>query len=104
MNVITVTDAAAARLAQLGGTVRVTVQSAGCDGFQAIMDLVADPEPWDIPVTDNGVTLYVDVASALKIPGATLDHRTTPHGSEFAWSHPASERGCTCEDERHGDA
>ena len=105
---ITVTDAAAARLCVLlersgASGVRVTVQSAGCDGFAALMDL-GEPAPGDVEIADNGVILYVDVASALKIPGATLDHRTTPHGSEFAWSHPASERGCTCEDELHGDA
>ena len=105
---ITVTDAAAARLrARLDRSgargVRVTVQSAGCDGFAALMDL-ADPAPGDVELVANGIPVYVDVASALKIPGATLDHRTTPHGSEFAWSHPAAEQGCTCEDDLHGDA
>jgi iron-sulfur cluster assembly protein len=101
--VVTVTDAAAARaralLARGGmpdGGLRVTVQSAGCEGFVALLDLAASPDPGEIEVEDNGVRLYVDVASMLRLPGATLDHRATPYGAEFAWSHPASEQGCAC--------
>jgi iron-sulfur cluster assembly accessory protein len=110
--VVTVTDAAAARTRALlhktgGGGVRVTVQSAGCEGFVALMDLAPGPADGEIEVEDNGVRLFVDVASMLRLPGATLDHRSTPHGAEFVWSHPASERGCTCAEEGahvHGDA
>jgi iron-sulfur cluster assembly accessory protein len=108
--VVTVTDAAAARtrtlLARTGNNgVRVTVQSAGCEGFVALMDLAPAPADGELEVEDNGVRLYVDVASMLRLPGATLDHRGTPAGSEFVWSHPASERGCACAEEAvHGEA
>jgi iron-sulfur cluster assembly protein len=110
--VVTVTDAAATRtralLARTGATgLRVTVQSSGCDGFVALLDLAATAGDGEIEVEDNGVRLYIDVASMLRLPGATLDHRSTPHGAEFVWSHPASERGCTCAEEvvhAHGDA
>lgn len=103
-DVLTVTDAAAARaqalLAKAGASaLRVTVQSSGCEGFVALLDLAAAAEPGEIPVTDNGVTLYTDVASMLRLPGATLDHRSTPHGAEFVWSHPSSEQGCSCSEE-----
>jgi iron-sulfur cluster assembly accessory protein len=111
-DVLTVTDAAAVRaralLAKAGATgLRVTVQSSGCDGFVALLDLAATPEPGEIEVADNGVRLYTDVASMLRLPGATLDHRQTPHGAEFVWSHPSSEQGCTCAEEvvsAHGEA
>ena len=101
MGLVTVTDAAAERaraiLAKSGASgLRVTVQSSGCEGFVALMDVARDAEPGEIPVSDNGVTLYADVASMLRLPGATLDHRTTPHGAEFVWSHPSSEQGCSC--------
>jgi iron-sulfur cluster assembly protein len=108
--VVTVTDAAASRtrtlLAKTGATgLRVTVQSSGCDGFVALLDLAETAGDGEIEVEDNGVRLYVDVASMLRLPGATLDHRSTPHGAEFVWSHRASERGCTCAEElAHGDA
>lgn len=103
-DVVTVTDAAAARaralLAKTGARgLRVTVQSAGCEGFVALMDLASGPDEGEIAVEDNGVTLFADVASMLKLPGATLDHRNTPHGAEFVWSHPSSEQGCTCAEE-----
>jgi iron-sulfur cluster assembly accessory protein len=111
-DVVTVTDAAAERsralLARAGATgLRVTVQSSGCEGFVALMDLAAEPEPGELEVEDNGVRLYVDIASMLRLPGATLDHRQTPHGAEFVWSHPSSEQGCSCAEEvvhAHGDA
>ena len=110
--VVTVTEAAARRvqalLARTGAAgLRVTVQSAGCEGFVALLDLAGEPAEGDVEVGDNGVRLFADVASMLRLPGATLDHRTTPHGAEFVWSHPASERGCACAEEvlsAHGHA
>lgn len=111
-DVVTVTDAAARRTAALlsrsgAAGLRVVVQSSGCDGFVALLDLATAPDVGEIEVEDNGVRLFTDVASMLRLPGATLDHRETPHGSEFVWSHPSSERGCTCAEEglhTHGDA
>ena len=97
-DVVTVTDAAAARVrAMLDGTpwtgLRVTVQSSGCDGFVALLDLADAARPDEIEVEDNGVRLYVDVPSMLRLPGATLDHTRTRHGAEFTWDHP----GCAPE-------
>lgn len=111
-DVVTVTDAAARRSREIldrSGALglRVTVQSSGCDGFLALMDLAESGGEGEIEIEDNGVRLYVDVASMLRLPGATLDHRDTPHGAEFVWSHPSSERGCACAEEdvhHHGDA
>ena len=85
-----------ARAGLAGGGLRVTVQSAGCDGFQALLDLAAAPSPGDVVIETAGVRLFADVASTLRLPGAVLDYRTTDHGAEFVWSHPASEQGCTC--------
>ena len=109
---MTVTDAAASRatalLARTGAAgLRVTVQSSGCEGFLALMDLATSPEPGEVEVVGNGVRLFADVASMLRLPGATLDHRTTPDGAEFVWSHPSSEQGCSCAEEvvsARGDA
>ena len=100
---VTVTDAAATRTATLlartgAAGLRVTVQSAGCEGFVALLDLARAKEPGEVEVEDNGVRLFVDVPSMLRLPGATLDHRTTPHGAEFVWTHPSAEQGCSCAD------
>lgn len=107
---VTVTDAAASRVTTLlrktgNAGVRVTVQSAGCEGFVALMDLAPAPSPGELEVADNGVRLFVDVPSMLRLPGATLDHAQTPHGAEFVWTHPSSEQGCSCAEEVvHGEA
>ena len=109
-DVVTVTDAAASRtralFARTGARgLRVTVQSSGCDGFVALLDLAAEPGDGEIEVEDNGVRLWVDVASMLRLPGATLDHRVSDTGAEYVWSHPAADRGCVCAEEHvHGDA
>lgn len=97
------TDAAAVRATALltraglaGGGLRVRVQSAGCSGFHAVLDLAATPHPDEIEMADNGVRLFADIGSMLQLPGATLDHQATEHGAEFVWSHPASTGGCAC--------
>jgi len=103
MSTVEVTPAAAQRATAIlqragmaGGGLRVTVQSAGCDGFQALLDLAAGPTPGDVVIDADGVRLFADVASTLRLPGAVLDYRTTDHGAEFVWTHPASEQGCAC--------
>jgi iron-sulfur cluster assembly accessory protein len=102
-DVVTITDTAAARAAALlvragmpDGGLRVRVQSAGCEGFVAVLDLAASATRDEIEVVGNGVRLFADIASMLELPGATLDHRGTDHGSEFVWSHPASTGLCAC--------
>ncbi|MEP7055431.1 MAG: iron-sulfur cluster assembly accessory protein [Actinomycetota bacterium] len=102
-DVVTITDPAAARARALlvcsglaDGGLRVRVQSAGCEGFVAILDLAAAPLPEEIEVVGNGVRLFSDIASMLELPGATLDHRATEHGAEFVWSHPAATGVCAC--------
>jgi iron-sulfur cluster assembly accessory protein len=99
-DVVTVTDRAAeqarALLARHGGTaLRVVVQSSGCEGFAALLDIAAEPEPGDVEFEDNGVRFYVDVPTMLRLPGATLDHVVTPYGAEFTWTHAAT--GCGTE-------
>lgn len=102
-DVVTITPAAAERARVLlarsgcdGGGLRVRVQSSGCEGFAALLDLAAEPEPGEITVEADGVRLFADVPSMLALPGATLDHRRTAHGSEFVWTHPSSDGGCSC--------
>jgi len=101
--VVTVTDAAAERAEALltqaglaGGGLRVRVVSAGCEGFVAVLDLAAAPDPAEVELSDNGIRLYADIGSMLQLPGATLDHRRTEHSAEFVWSHPAATGVCGC--------
>ena len=110
-DVVTVTAAAADRTRALlsrsglvGGGLRVRVQSSGCDGFVALLDLAPGPESGEITVESSGVRLFADVPSMLALPGATLDHRQTSHGSEFVWSHPGSTGACSCAEPHPHDA
>ena len=78
------------------GGLRVVVQSAGCDGFEALLDLSERPQPGDVVLDVGGVRLFADVASTLKLPGAVLDYRRTDRVAEFVWSHPAATGECAC--------
>ena len=71
-DVVTVTDRAAERarelLARHGGTaLRVVVQSSGCDGFAALLDIAREPEPGDVEFEDNGVRFFADVPKMLRL-------------------------------------
>ena len=106
--VVAVTDRAADRaralLARAGlpdGGLKVHVVSSGCEGFVAVLELAATAAAGEIELADNGVRLFADIGSMLKLPGATLDHRATDHGSEFVWSHPAVTGGCGCAEPDH---
>ncbi len=107
-DIVTVTDAAAARAHALlakarmpAGGLRVRVHSAGCEGFVAILDLAAAPDSAEIELADNGIRLFADIGSMLQLPGATLDYLPTDHGAEFAWSHPAATGVCGCAEPGH---
>lgn len=107
-DLVTITDSAALRaralLAKVGlpsGGLRVRVQSAGCEGFVAVLDLAAAPLPDEMEIVGNGVRLFADISSMLELPGATLDHQATAHGAEFSWSHPAATGVCGCAEPDH---
>ncbi|HZG94115.1 MAG TPA: hypothetical protein VEZ46_05330, partial [Mycobacteriales bacterium] len=83
------------------GGLQVHVVSSGCEGFVAVLDLAAAAGDGEIELVDNGIRLFADIGSMLKLPGATLDHRVTDHGSEFVWSHPAATGVCGCAEPDH---
>lgn len=102
-SVISLTEAAAARVRQLleGSDkpligVRVGVKNAGCAGMAYTLDPVETPNPADDVVTAQGVTVYIDPKAVLFLLGTTMDFETTKLRSGFVFNNPNEVSACGC--------
>jgi iron-sulfur cluster assembly accessory protein len=100
---ILVTDAAAAKVAQLvaaeGDTslaLRVAVRPGGCSGFSYEMFFDGDIAGDDIVKSFGDVRVVVDPASAPMLVGATLDYKDALQGGGFSIDNPNASRSCGC--------
>jgi iron-sulfur cluster assembly accessory protein len=100
---ILVTDAAAAKVAQLvaaeGDTslaLRVAVRPGGCSGFSYEMFFDGDVASDDIVKSFGDVRVIVDSASAPMLVGATLDYKDALQGGGFSIDNPNASRSCGC--------
>lgn len=103
---ITVTDAAAHKIAQLGATqghteplLRLRVIAGGCSGFSYELgfDQHAAPEDHIIQAAD-GVRVLVDPRSAPIVEGSTLDLDTALIGGGLKVRNPRAVHECACGD------
>ena len=101
--VINVTDAAAAKVADLlaaeGDTslaLRVAVRPGGCSGFSYEMFFDGDIADDDIINDFGNVRVIVDPSSAQLLTGASLDYKDGLQGAGFAINNPNAQRSCGC--------
>jgi iron-sulfur cluster assembly protein len=98
---LTLTDAARAKLAgfiaaEPGLGLRVYVSAGGCSGFRYGMMLEDAPRPDDLRSIVEGISLYVDPASAELVRGSTIDYVDALMGAGFTVSNPNAVAGCSC--------
>ena len=100
---ITLTDSAAAKVAQLlaaegadNMALRVAVKSGGCSGFSYDMYFDSDIASDDITLTFGEVKVVVDPASAPMLEGASLDFKDSLNEQGFAITNPNASRSCGC--------
>lgn len=103
--IITVTDAASAKVAELLAqevgaeklALRVAVRPGGCSGFSYDMffdsDIAGDD---DVNQVNETVRVVVDPASAQMLQGATLDYSDGLQGAGFNIVNPNASRSCGC--------
>lgn len=102
MSVLTITDAAAARVATLlqdspdKTALRVSVEGGGCSGFQYDIHLTNTQNSDDISCQHNGITVLVDEASVPFLTGSTLDFIDELGGTYFKVSNPNATARCGC--------
>ena len=100
---ITLTDAAAAKVKQLLDAegdpalfLRVAVRPGGCSGFS--YDMFFDSELADDDVTAEvaEVRVVTDPESSPLLDGASLDYKDALQGGGFAISNPNASHSCGC--------
>ena len=101
--VMTLTDAAAARVRELvdnaGGTalgLRVGIKKGGCAGMEYTMDLAEEQKSGDDVIEDKGVKLFVDPSAVLFLLGTKMDYEVTKFRSGFVFKNPNEVSACGC--------
>ena len=100
---IAVTDAAAAKVAELIAAendpnlvLRVAVRPGGCSGFSYEMFFDTDVADDDLKNEFGGIKVVVDPDSAPHLKGATLDYKDALQGGGFSINNPSASRTCGC--------
>jgi len=101
--VVTLTDAAAARVKQIMAKaekpyagLRVGVKNGGCAGQEYVLEYAEAANPLDEVVEDKGVTILVDPKAVLFLIGTEIDYETTRLAAKFTFHNPNETDACGC--------
>ena len=101
--VMTLTDAAAARVRELTEAagkpvagLRVGVKNGGCAGMSYTMELAEAATSMDEVVEDNGVKLLIDPKAVLFLLGSEMDFKVDRLSATFAFRNPNETSACGC--------
>jgi iron-sulfur cluster assembly protein len=99
--VVTLTDAAAARVKELIANgekpyLRVGVKNGGCAGQEYVLAYAEAPESLDEVVEDKGVSIVVDSKAVLFLIGAEIDYEVTRLAARFIFKNPNETDACGC--------
>lgn len=99
--VVTLTDAAAARVKSIMATsekpyLRVGVKNGGCAGMEYVMEYADAPDPLDEVVEDRDVKILIKASAVLFLIGSTIDYETTRLASKFVFRNPNQTDACGC--------
>lgn len=101
--ILTLTDAAAARLREIVSRssgpvagIRLGVKTGGCAGMEYVMDRVETAMPGDEVVEDKGATVFIDPKAVLFLLGTEMDFETTRLSSGFVFRNPNQVSACGC--------
>ncbi len=103
MELITLTEAAAAKLRQHlerrghgGDALRVKVTGGGCSGLRYELLFESKVSDLDEELEQHGVRLLVDAKSAAYLAGSTLDYTDDLNESGFKIVNPNAKTTCGC--------
>jgi iron-sulfur cluster assembly protein len=104
---MTLTDAAAERLAQLytkgeqGKLLRIGVKTKGCSGLSYDMTWTDAPGPGDEIVKHQDLTVLVDRKASLFLIGTVMDYEVKSLASGFTFTNPNEKGRCGCGESFH---
>jgi iron-sulfur cluster assembly protein len=101
--VVTLSDAAAARLKEIMGRaakpyagLRVGVKNGGCAGQEYVLEYAEAANPLDEVVEDKGVTILVEPKAVLFLIGTEIDYEVTRLAAKFVFRNPNETDACGC--------
>jgi iron-sulfur cluster assembly accessory protein len=77
-----------------GHGLRVAVAGGGCSGMQYVLDFCNERRPGDHMYAVDGLTVYLDLASAQVLNGTEIDYVSSEEGSGFKFDNPNPVRTC----------
>jgi iron-sulfur cluster assembly accessory protein len=104
---VTISPSAAAYIREAAGSqgrpegVRLRILAGGCSGLEYKLDLLEVGEtagPGDREVRSNGVTMLMDLKSAIHVTGSTIDYEDGLLRRGFRISNPNATSTCSCGD------
>ena len=98
---VTMTPTAAAQIARLmakqGSTgLRIGIKKGGCAGMEYTMDYVADLNPMDEVVEQDGARVMIAPMAQMFLFGTQIDYQTTLLDAGFKFINPNVAEACGC--------
>ncbi len=98
---LTLTPAAARQIARLmardgGAGLRIGVKKGGCAGMEYTMDYVADVNPLDAVVDQDGARVLIAPMAQMFLIGTEIDYETSLLESAFRFRNPNVAESCGC--------
>ena len=98
---VTITPAAAKHIARLmtregSAGLRIGVKKGGCAGMEYTMDYVADVNPMDETVEQDGARVMIAPMAQMFLFGTEIDYETSLLESGFKFRNPNVAEACGC--------
>ncbi len=98
---VTITPTAAAQIAKLmtkGDTkgLRIGIKKGGCAGMEYTMDYVAEVDPNDEVVEQDGARVMIAPMAQMFLFGTEIDYQTSLLESGFVFNNPNVTEACGC--------
>ncbi|MGZ5824097.1 MAG: HesB/IscA family protein [Hyphomicrobium sp.] len=100
--VVTLTDAAAARVRALMDVspkalgLRIGIKKGGCAGMEYTMTVADAKGPHDEVVEDQGAVLLIEPSAIMYLLGTEMDYKTDKLASQFVFNNPNQQGSCGC--------
>jgi iron-sulfur cluster assembly protein len=100
--VMTLTDAAAARVASLIAqkpgvkALKIGIKKGGCAGMEYTMTWADEIGKFDEIIEDKGAVVLIDPAAMMYLLGTEMDYKIYKFSSQFVFNNPNQTSACGC--------